>query len=217
MFIVDWSKNLSLSHMPTKMIRSLTLFLLTLISSFALAQSQPDSTASQNSLRSGTITSQFDYIYRVSNNFQEYEVVKKSNLEQLKANVLDSIRTINSQLAEIKASQSGHADTLAAITSKMNEAIAEKEAALEAQDSFSFLGISIQKTVYSSLMWTLVAVLGATLAFFAGQYFKSSGRIRKAEKDLIDVQEEFDLHRKNTLERERKLKRELIDAQMGKN
>jgi predicted nucleic acid-binding Zn-ribbon protein len=199
------------------MIRSLTLFLFFASTALSFAQVKPDSTAAQNSLRSGTITSQFDYIYRVSNNFQEYEVVKKSNLEQLKANVLDSIRTINSQLAQIKASQAGHLDTLAALTAQMNEAIAAKEAAIEAQESFSFLGINIQKTVYSSMMWSMVAILGATLAFFAVQYFRSFGRIKKAEKDLQEVQEEFEQHRKNTLERERKLKRELIDAQMGKN
>ncbi|RIW18454.1 hypothetical protein D0X99_01840 [Algoriphagus lacus] len=199
------------------MIRSLTLFLFFASLSVSIAQVKQDSTAAQNSLRSGTITSQFDYIYRVSNNFQEYEVVKKSNLEQLKANVLDSIRTINAQLAQIKASQAGHSDTLAAITAKMNQAIADKEAAIEAQESFSFFGVNIQKTVYSLMMWALVAVLGSALGFFAVQYFRGFGRIRKAEKDLLEVQEEFEQHRKNTLERERKLKRELIDAQMGKN
>jgi predicted nucleic acid-binding Zn-ribbon protein len=217
MFIVYLLKNLSLSQMPTKMIRSLTLFLIILTAGVSFAQVQTDTTAAQNSLKSGSITSQFEYIYRVSNNFQEYEVVKKSNLEQLKANVLDSIRTINSQLAQIKASQAGHADTLAALTAQMNQAIADKEAALEAQESFSFLGINIQKTVYSSMMWSLVAILAAALSFFAVQYFRSFGRIKKAEKDLTEVQEEFEQHRKNTLERERKLKRELIDAQMGKN
>lgn len=199
------------------MIRSLTLFLFFASITVSIAQVKQDSTAAQNSLRSGTITSQFEYIYRVSNNFQEYEVVKKSNLEQLKANVLDSIRSINGQLAQIKASQAGHTDTMAAITAQMNQAIAEKEAAIEAQESFSFFGVNIQKTVYSSMMWTLVAGLAAALAFFAVQYFRGFGRIKKAEKDLLEVQEEFEQHRKNTLERERKLKRELIDAQMGKN
>jgi hypothetical protein len=47
-------------------------------------------------------------------------VVKKSSLEQPKANVLDSIRKINSQLAEIYASQAGHSDTLAVLTTQMN-------------------------------------------------------------------------------------------------
>jgi Na+/H+ antiporter NhaB len=62
----------------------------------------------------------------------------------------------------------------------------------------------------------LVAILGVALAFFSFQYFKSSKKIRKAQNDFVEVQEELENHRKNTLERERKLKRELIDAQMGK-
>ncbi len=58
------------------MIKSIFLNFVFLFFGISIAYSQ-DSTATQNSLRSGTITSQFDYIYRVSNNFQEYEVVKK--------------------------------------------------------------------------------------------------------------------------------------------
>jgi Na+/H+ antiporter NhaB len=66
-------------------------------------------------------------------------------------------------------------------------------------------------------MWLLVAGLAGAMVFFSVQYFRSFGRVKKAQKDLEEVQAEFDQHRKNALERERKLKRELIDAQMGKN
>lgn len=198
------------------MIRFLTLILFFAIGQESMAQNSPDTTSLVNSLRSGSITSQFEYIYQMSNNFQEYEVVKKSNLEQLKSNVLDSIRTLTAQLKDIKSAQSAHTDTLAALMDAMNQAQLEKQVALEAQDSFSFLGMNIQKSVYSSIMWILVVALIAGMVFFAVQYFRSFGRISKAEKDLMDVQEEFDQHRKNTLERERKLKRELIDAQLGK-
>ena len=174
-------------------------------------------TEETNSLRSGTITSQFDYIYRVSNNFQEYEVVKKSNLEQLKANVLDSIRSRNKELAELKSKIAVHNDSVASIKSRLDQEISEKEEAIADRDNFSFLGMGIQKTVYSSMMWLLVAILAAFLAFFSVQYFRSFGKIKKSQKDLLDLQEEFEQHRKNTLERERKLKRELIDAQMGRS
>ena len=169
-----------------------------------------------NSGTSGSITGQFDYIYRVSNNFQEYEVVKKSNLEQLKANVMDSLRTLGAQLEEVKSAQAGHTDTLTKLTEAMNQIQLEKQVAQEAQDSFLFLGMTVQKSVYSSMMWILVFLLAGGMVFFAVRYFRSFGRITKAEKDLSDVQEEFEQHRKNMLERERKLKRELIDAQLGK-
>ncbi|HSF55958.1 MAG TPA: hypothetical protein VLA71_19540 [Algoriphagus sp.] len=198
------------------MMKEYVLLAFFLFSGFSFAFAQ-DSTATQNSLRSGTIKSQFDYIYRVSNGFQEYEVVKKSNLEQLKANVLDSIKTLSKEVADLKVQLGSLDDSVVIVKELLSAEVAQKNEAIASRDNFNFLGIGIQKTVYSSMMWTLVAILTAALVFFALQYFRSFGRIKKAENDFLEVQEEFDLHRKNTLDRERKLKRELIDAQLGKN
>lgn len=196
--------------------KAYALFAVFFFSGFSIAIAQ-DSTATKNSLRSGTITSQFDYIYRVSNGFQEYEVVKKSNLEQLKANVLDSIRTLTKEVSDLKVQLGSLDDSVVVVKEQLAAEIEQKNEAIASRDNFNFLGMGIQKTVYSSLMWTLVAILSGALAFFALQYFRSFGRIKKAEKDFMEVQEEFEQHRKNTLDRERKLKRELIDAQLGKN
>jgi hypothetical protein len=198
------------------MIKSLILILLFFGTGLASSFAQ-DSTATQNSLRSGTITSQFDYIYRVSNSFQEHEVVKKSNLEQLKANVLDSIRTMSKEVSALKLQMTTMGDSVLIMKNLLSAEIEEKNQAIADRDNFSFLGMGIQKAAYSSMMWALVLVLAAALSFFAVQYFRSSSKISKAERDLIEVQEEFEQHRKNTLERERKLKRELIDAQMGRS
>lgn len=192
------------------------LFLLFLFSGISFTNAQ-DTTATQNSLRSGTITSQFDYIYRVSNGFQDYEVVKKSNLEQLKANVLDSIRTLTQEVVTLKSQVASMDDSVILVKEQLSAEINQKNEAIASRDNFSFLGIGIQKTVYSSLMWALVAVLAGALSFFAAQYFRSFGRIKKAETDFLGIQEEFEQHRKNTLDRERKLKRELVDAQLGRN
>ena len=184
---------------------------------FHLPTYAQDTTSVQNSLNSGTITSQFDYLYRVSNGFQEYEVVKKANLEKLKTNVLDSVRVLKKEIADLSLKQSSVVDSLANFSQILEQANQEKEAAILEKDSFSFLGFAIEKNLYSTLMWLLVVALAGAMAFFSVQYFRSFGRVRKAQKDLEDVQAEFDQHRKNALERERKLKRELIDAQMGKN
>jgi hypothetical protein len=199
--------------MPMKEYTLLVFFLF-----FGIASGfSQDSVSTQNSLRSGTITSQFDYIYRVSNNFQEYEVVKKSNLEQLKANVLDSVRTLSKKVSDLNQQMASLNDSVVVVKNQLAAEIEEKNVAIADRDNFSFLGIGIQKTVYSSMMWLLVAILAGALGFFAMQYFRSFGRIKKAERDFLEVQEEFEQHRKNTLDRERKLKRELVDAQMGRH
>lgn len=194
--------------------------ILTLLLVFCSFQHQilaQDTTSVQNSLNSGTISSQFDYIYRVSNGFQEYEVVKKANLEKLKSNITDSIRVLKKEIADLKLNQSSVTDSLANFSQILEQANQEKEAAILEKDSFSFLGLAVEKNLYSTIMWLLVAGLAGAMVFFSVQYFRSFGRVKKAQKDLEEVQAEFDQHRKNALERERKLKRELIDAQMGKN
>jgi hypothetical protein len=173
-------------------------------------------TASVGSLNSGTIDSQFEYIYKISNNFQEYKVVKRTDLDKLKSNILDSMKTMRGEVLNLKAQIAAQSDSVNQIRSQLVMEKTEKEEAIAAKEEFSFLGIGIQKGVYSLFMWLLVGALGLALAFFSVQFFRSFGKIKKANRDLLEVQEEFEQHRKNTLERERKMKRELIDAQMGK-
>ncbi|SIO07852.1 hypothetical protein [Algoriphagus halophilus] len=180
-----------------------------------LTQAQ-DSSSDQGSLNGGTIDSQFDYIYNVSNNYQEYKVVKRTNLDRLKSNILDSMRTMRQEVFDLKTQISSQKDSIGTMNTVLLQAEADKEEAIAAKDNFTFFGIGIHKGVYSSMMWLLVAILAVALAFFSMQYLRSFKKIKKAQKDLAEVQEEFDSHRKNTLERERKLKRELVDAQMGK-
>lgn len=189
--------------------------LLVFIAHFSFSQESTPTTG--GSLNSGTIESQFEYIYRTSNDFQGYEVVKKENLQALKSHILDSLKVYKDQILVLKTEKSSQADSLALLSGNLARTEKEKEEAMAAKESFEFLGIAIEKTLYSSLMWSLVAILGAFLVFFSSQYFRSSSKIKKAQKDLEELQGEFEQHRKNALERERKLKRELIDAQMGKN
>lgn len=198
-----------------KSVLSLFLILISLIilPSFTFAQ---ESTDDKGSLQSGTIDSQFDYIYSVSNNFQEYKVVKRTNLDQLKSNILDSMRTMRTEVGDLKLLIVSEKDSIENLNTILASAETQKQEAIAEKDNFSFLGMGIHKAVYSSMMWILVAVLAVALAIFSFQYFSSFKKIIKAQKDLADVQEEFDNHRKNMLDRERKLKRELVDAQLGR-
>lgn len=184
----------------------------TLLSRQLLAQE-----TNENALQSGTIDEQFDYIYGASNNYQEYKVVRRSFLDRLKSNMLDSIQTMRGEVLELKKDVQTRQDSIRSIQNLLAQTESEKQEAIAAKDNFNFLGLGIQKGVYSTFMWVLVGALAAALALFSFKYFRSFSKIKKAEKDLAELQEEFEQHRKNTLERERKLKRELIDAQMGKS
>jgi septal ring factor EnvC (AmiA/AmiB activator) len=166
----------------------------------------------EGSLNSGTISSQFDYLNAVSNNYQEFKVIKKSNLDKLRSNVTDSLDVFKDELAKINIDLKQKQDQIASLEVQVSEVQGHLQKAEEARDSFAFLGIPIHKSTYSSLMWTIVFCLLGAFLFFLFQYSQSHKVISKARKDLEETREEFEQHRKNTLERERKLKRELVDA-----
>lgn len=186
----------------------LTLFTFFCFSGYILAQ-EPESTGSLNS---GTISSQFDYLNSISNNYQEYKVVKKAHLDKIRNNVTDSLNVFKDQLVTIKQDMVERQNQIADLETQMSDIREQLAEAEEARDSFFFLGMPIHKSAYNTMMWTLVAILAGAFLFFLYKFSQSFKVISKAKKDLEETKEEFDQHRKNTLDRERKLKRELIDA-----
>ncbi|WP_304516580.1 hypothetical protein [Cecembia rubra] len=186
----------------------LLLFTFSVFATILKAQDQENA----GSLTSGTISSQFDYLNTISNNYQDYKVVKKAHLDRIRQNVTDSLNVFKNELIALKQDLRERQNEIAELQSQMSDLRGQLESAEKARDSFSFLGIPIHKSAYSSMMWMIVALLTGAFLFFLYKYSLSHKVISKARKDLEETREEFDQHRKNTLERERKLKRELVDA-----
>jgi anion-transporting ArsA/GET3 family ATPase len=202
--------------MKNQYLLTLFLFLFSTVLCFS-QEAETDTTAQEtNSLTGGTISSQFDYINRVSNSFQEYKVIKKTNLDQIRSNVLDSLNVFKDQLVVVNQKLTDQQQRMENLEAETEAAQLELKEAQEARDSFSFLGIPIHKNIYNTIMWAIVVGLTVALLFFLFKYAQSHKAIARARKDLEDTVEEFEQHRKNTLDRERKLKRELVDALNGK-
>lgn len=168
--------------------------------------------AQENGLDGGSIESQFDYIESVSTNYQDYKVVKRIHLAQLESNITDSISAYQKQIADINSQvkgQKANIDELNAEIVRTNEALEE---AISQKDSFQFFGTYLHKSLYNNLMWGLIIVLTLILIISYFRFKRSHVVTAETKKRLDEVQDEYEQHRKNTLERERKLNRQLVDA-----
>jgi malonyl CoA-acyl carrier protein transacylase len=195
---------------PKSMKKTLTLVLLlaTTLQFSVIAQEE----APVGSLDAGTISSQFDYINTISNNFQEYKVVKRTHLDKIRQNVLDSLNVFKEELVIVNQELSARQEKISGLEKQVSQANQDLETAEAARDNFEIFGIPIHKSAFTTLMGLIIGVLAAALLFFLFKYSKSHKVISQARKDLAETVEELENHRKNTLERERKLKRELVDA-----
>lgn len=165
----------------------------------------------KGSLTSGTIDSQFIYLYSISRTQNGIEHVRIPNLERIRKNVADSIQALSRQIAELKAKDGGQQAAMDAVTDSLSQIKQELQTARQEKDSFSFLGISLLKSTYSLIMWGLVLLLALSLAFYIYRYNQSHVVTTDTKKAIEELQAEFDQHRKKAMEKEQKLKRQLQD------
>ncbi|AEL28577.1 hypothetical protein [Cyclobacterium marinum] len=188
-------------------------FLFTLFLSISFTLSAQEQTApSTAELENGTIEEQFEYIKKISTNYQEYKVIKLRSLEKLQNNILDSLSGYKSTIQELKVTLQENKTQINDLNQKLSTTKADFDRAVEEKDSFSIFGMLLHKNFYNNLVWGIIILLILTLVISYFRFKKSHQVTAETQQSLEDLREEFELHRRNTLERERKLNRQLVDA-----
>lgn len=158
-----------------------------------------------------TIEGQFDKMFRISSTYQTYKVIDKDAFILLKNNVLDSIKKTKKSLVELENLLKEERESIAYLNESMTKMQLELDNALSKEDTISFFGIPLSKITYSLLLWTIIIGLGSGLGFFVFKFFRSDVLTKQAQENLITVEEEFEVYRKKSIEREQKLRRQLQD------
>ncbi|MCK5638520.1 MAG: tRNA (guanine-N1)-methyltransferase [Flavobacteriaceae bacterium] len=184
--------------------------LLIFLSFETYAQETKDETP-KRSLNSGTIESQFDYLYKKSGSYQEYKVVKKVFYHKIKGNVLDSLKSLKKDLIMTKQTVETQASEISNLKTNLKTTNDNLTKVSKEKDNIKFLGISMTKGAYNTILWSIIIGLMALLAFFVFK-FKASNTITKQSNELLtETEEEFDQYKAVALEREQKVRRELQD------
>ncbi len=187
------------------------LLVLTILLSFSTVYTQEKNVAVEQALKQEKIEGQFDIVIKKSGKYQDYKVVKQVWLNKLKANTIDSLKTLESklnttnlQIAEQKSTITGLEESLA----KTNENLAT---ITNEKDSLNFFGASVTKASYNTIMWLIVGGLALFLGFFVFKFRNSNAVTMQARKALAETEAEFEDHRRRALEREQKVMRKLQD------
>lgn len=197
-----------------KIIKTLLCSILTLTSVSILSAQNTDE--EQFSLDSGTIDSQFEYVFRKSGNFkgtngQKYEAVKQAWLFKLKANVLDSLKTTYQELDNLEATVSTQAQNIDDLNNELANTKTTLDNTIAEKDSMSLFGMQMSKPNYSLILWSIIGLLSALLLFFIYKFRNSNAITKQAKRSLAETEEEFEEHRRIALEREQKVRRQLQD------
>ncbi len=174
--------------------------------------------AAQDSIqiRKNTLNEQMTEAFDKSNSYQEYKVVKKTQLATLKRNILDSVslleKKINSQESELEQ-QKNEIDSLRQNLKNTQQSLSNSK---EKEDGITVFGILTSKAVYNTIMWSIIVLLLLTGGFLFYRFLNSSKITNAAELKMVEMEMELEDYRRNSLEREQKLRRKLQD-EINKN
>ncbi len=166
----------------------------------------------------GAIDSQFYFINTLSRSQDaDTKLIRKTNLEILRRNTMDSITRLKREITDIREASS----SALATTQSLRDSVATLEGDLRVErdrtDSISFLGIDFQKSNYHTLVWVLIFVFAIAflVSFFA--FKKSKVDTVEHQKTVQELQEELQSFKKKSMEKEQLLKRQLLDEQLKRN
>ena len=177
--------------------------------------------AQDNSIEQpNTVENQFKELYKKSNNYQIYKVVKKNEYLRLQNSILDSIKVIKTDAAAKQVKIDEQQKNISELQTKIDTLNKDLATSIDKEDAISFIGIPLNKSTYNSIVWGIIFVLLAGLTFFIYR-FKNSNVITKETKSLLtDTEEEFEQYKRKSIEKEQKLRRQLqdeINKQRGVN
>ncbi|PVW13927.1 hypothetical protein [Marixanthomonas spongiae] len=194
--------------MKKKLTALLPLFLCAV---FSFAQENPQSQAKDN-----TLEGQFKEVVDESNNYQEYKVIKKYKINQLRKNILDSVAALESKIEASQSEIDQKAKTIDSLTGKLKTTKENLAVSKEKENGIEILGILTQKSTYNTIMWSIIVLLLVVLGFLFYK-FKNSHKVTKASQlKLAETEMELETNRQKSLEREQKLRRKLQD-EINKN
>ncbi len=154
------------------------------------------------SLDNSPIEGQFQYVYQKSTDFEEYKMVRRWYLTRLKSHVLDSLKGKQDQIAQARGHISTQKNKIDSLLAVIDVTDGRLKTAIKEKDTFTMLGIPIQKTGYSTMVWSIIVVLAFSLIILVLLYKRSYSVITHTKNDLNETRSEFEAFRKRALERE---------------
>jgi len=166
--------------------------------SFAHAQNEPV-----------TLNDKWEKVVDKSESYQHYKVIKKTDLKDVWQAINDTIQFYKSSLKQEKATignQKGQIQSLEKEVQGLNESLSQLTLS---KDSMTFMNATVDKYTYATTLWFIIASVAIACAVLFFLYQNSHKVTRQKINEYEQLFNAFEEHKKTTLEKERKLKREL--------
>ena len=158
-----------------------------------------------------SLSKQFEQVYRRSSSYKDFKVIRKSTFQNLKKNTLDSIKIIDEKLKIESQKNTGLEQEISSFAKIRLEQDLELSEAILEKNTIFFVGLKLKKNTFKIIIWGIFLTLIILICYLSYKLKDGVKITSQAKKELTRVEEEFNSHKKKSLVRDQKLRRQLQD------
>lgn len=146
-----------------------------------------------------------------SNNYQQYKVIEKVEINAAIKKVFTEFELLTAEISELNdsiQSQDAQVQSLKKELSGLNTELTDLQ---NEKDEIQFLGMSLTKSAYNALVWSIIGVLVILLLFFIFKFNRSNLLTKEAKQNLKNLDADYENYKRIALEKQQKLGRQLQD------
>jgi len=187
------------------------VFIIQLVFVTSFGQSAKKQEIINKALSGETIENQFNTLILQSPSYQSFKNIRQVNLTKFTRNFKDSIIATNKKFKDAYLKIDNQKNEIEKLKATINTVNTDLNTVSEEKDSIGLFGFRMSKATYNTILWSIISALLATTLFFLLKYRSSHSITKSAKTSLLEIDQEFEEHKKKSLEREQVLRRKLQD------
>ena len=124
---------------------------------------------------------------------------------------MDTLNAVQKDLYDTQTTFNRQSNEIDQLKTDLSNTKANLESTIKEKNSMALFGVQMSKVGYNGLMWTIIAALLVLLLMFIYKFRNSNAVTKQAKRSLLETEEEYEEYRRNALEREQKVRRQLQD------
>ncbi len=143
--------------------------------------------------------------------------LKEAQLDELYNALTDSISSLESKMSEEAVLVKSLQRELNTANKTIEDTKAELESSIKNQNAIEIFGQNVDKSIYTFVMSMIILGLLVFLVILFLLFKRNSNVTSRTKKEYSELKEEFEIHKKNALERYTKINMELHHTRLKLN
>jgi preprotein translocase subunit SecF len=185
-------------------------FCFALISSVFVSSAQ-DAEAERNSTQPKTIVDDFNEIVDESGSWKDYKIIKKTQVTSFTKQLKENSEAFEAEISSLENEISNQAKEVKDLKNQLAEVQNNLVEVKEEKDSMQFLGSNLNKSLFQTIVFGIIGVLILVLIIVMVKFKSNSAATNEALDSLSSTEKDFEEYKRNSLEKQQVLGRQLLD------